>query len=103
MDQGRKLGHHGIARALQLLADADLTFRGLGFYLLRQYGKWVAIFGTGVLFGLSHGLLLALPILIAFGCVLAWIREQTDSVVPGMLLHGTFNLVALVAAVTVHR
>jgi len=81
----------------------ELTFRGLGFYLLRQYGKWVAIFGTGVLFGLSHGLLLALPILIVFGCVLAWIREQTDSVVPGMLLHGTFNLVALVAAVTVHR
>lgn len=30
MDQGRKLGHDGIARALQLLADADLTFRGLG-------------------------------------------------------------------------
>jgi membrane protease YdiL (CAAX protease family) len=81
----------------------ELTFRGLGFYLLRPYGKWVAIFSTGVLFGLSHGLLLALPILILFGCVLAWIREQTDSVVPGMLLHGTFNLVALVAAVTVHR
>jgi membrane protease YdiL (CAAX protease family) len=38
-----------------------------------------------------------------FGCVLAWIREQTNSVFPGMLLHGTFNLVALVAAVTVHR
>ena len=81
----------------------ELTFRGLGFHLLRPHGKWVAIFGTGVLFGLSHGLLLALPILIVFGCVLAWIREQTNSAVPGMLLHGTFNLVALVAAVTVHR
>jgi uncharacterized protein len=81
----------------------ELTFRGLGFYVLRPYGKWVAILGTGVLFGLSHGLLRELPILIVFGCVLAWIREQTDSVVPGMFLHGTFNLVALVAAVTVHR
>ena len=81
----------------------ELTFRGLGFYLLRPYGKWVAIVGTGVLFGLSHGLLLSLPIIIVFGCVLAWIREQTNSVFPGMLLHATFNLVALVAAVTVHR
>jgi membrane protease YdiL (CAAX protease family) len=81
----------------------ELTFRGLGFYLLRPYGAWVAIIGTGVLFGLSHGLLLSLPIIIVFGCVLAWIREQTGSVVPGMLLHGTFNLVALVAAVAVHR
>jgi membrane protease YdiL (CAAX protease family) len=81
----------------------ELTFRGLGFYLLRPYGKWAAIVGTGVLFGLSHGLLLSLPIIIVFGCVLAWIREQTNSVFPGMLLHGTFNLVALVAAVTVHR
>jgi uncharacterized protein len=81
----------------------ELTFRGLGFYVLRPYGKWVAILGTGVLFGLSHGLLLSLPIIIIFGCVLAWIRERTDSVFPGMVLHGTFNLVALVAAVAVHR
>jgi hypothetical protein len=81
----------------------ELTFRGLGFYLLRPYGTWIAILGTGVLFGLSHGLLLALPIIVVFGCVLAWIREQTDSVYPGMVLHGTFNLIALVAAVTVQR
>jgi membrane protease YdiL (CAAX protease family) len=81
----------------------EITFRGLGFGLLRPYGKWVAILGTGVLFGLSHGLLLSLPIIVVFGCVLAWIREQTDSVYPGMVLHGTFNLIALVAAVAVHR
>jgi membrane protease YdiL (CAAX protease family) len=81
----------------------EITFRGLGFYLLRPYGKWVAILGIGVLFGLSHGLVLSLPIIVAFGCVLAWIRERTDSVVPGMFLHGTFNLIALVAAVAVHR
>jgi membrane protease YdiL (CAAX protease family) len=80
----------------------EITFRGLGFYLLRPYGTWVAILGTGVLFGLSHGLLLSLPIIIVFGCVLAWIREQTHSVIPGMFLHGTFNLVALVAAVALH-
>lgn len=81
----------------------ELTFRGLGFHLLRPYGRWVAILGTGLLFGLSHGLLLSLPIIVAFGCVLAWIRDRTNSVVPGMVLHGAFNLIALVAAVTVQR
>jgi len=80
----------------------EVTFRGLGFYLLRGYGRWFAIVGTGVLFGLSHGLLIALPIIVVFGCVLGWIREKTGSVFPGMILHSTFNLIALVAAVTAH-
>jgi membrane protease YdiL (CAAX protease family) len=80
----------------------EVTFRGLGFYLLRDYGPWFAILGTGLLFGLSHGLVLALPIIVVFGCVLGWIREKTESVFPGMVLHSAFNLIALVAAVTVH-
>ena len=41
----------------------------------------------------------SLPVLILFGSVLAWIRSSTDSVLPGVALHGTFNLIALVAAV----
>jgi membrane protease YdiL (CAAX protease family) len=81
----------------------ELTFRGLGFYLLRPYGAWVAVLGNGVLFGLSHGLVLSLPIIVVFGCVLAWIREETGSVFPGMFLHAVFNLAALVAAVTLQR
>ena len=74
-------------------------FRGVGFYLLRPRGAWFAITGTGLLFGLSHGLLVALPIIVIFGVVLGWLREQTGSVYPGMFLHSTFNLIALVAAV----
>lgn len=30
MDQGRRLGHEGVARAIALLAEADLTLRGFG-------------------------------------------------------------------------
>jgi membrane protease YdiL (CAAX protease family) len=77
----------------------ETTFRGVGFYLLRPRGAWFAITGTGLLFGLSHGLLVALPIIVIFGVVLGWLREQTGSVYPGMVLHSTFNLIALVAAV----
>lgn len=80
----------------------ELTYRGLGYSLLSRFGRWPAIVLVGVLFGLSHGLLLLLPILVLFGCILAWIRSETDSVVPGMVLHGTFNLIALIAAVAIH-
>jgi membrane protease YdiL (CAAX protease family) len=79
----------------------ELTFRGLGFTLLSRFGRVPAILLVGILFGLAHGLVLSLPVIVAFGCVLAWIRSRTGSVFPGMLLHGLFNLIALVAAVTI--
>jgi membrane protease YdiL (CAAX protease family) len=79
----------------------ELTYRGLGYSLLERFGRWPAILVVGLLFGLAHGLVVSLPIIVAFGCVLAWIRARTGSVYPGMFLHAAFNLVALVAAVTI--
>jgi membrane protease YdiL (CAAX protease family) len=79
----------------------ELTYRGLGVSLVLPYGTWLAILVTGVLFGAAHGLLVALPVLAFFGAAVAWLRTRTDSVYPGMLLHGTFNGVALLAAVTI--
>jgi membrane protease YdiL (CAAX protease family) len=79
----------------------ELTYRGLGFTLLRPYGRWTAIVTTGVLFGLAHGLVIALPVLVIFGIAVAWVRDKTGSVYPGMILHSTFNGVALIAAVLV--
>jgi membrane protease YdiL (CAAX protease family) len=77
----------------------ELTYRGLGYSLLERFGRWPAIVAVGVLFALSHGLLVSLPVLIVFGGALAWIRSTTDSVVPGMVAHGTYNLVILVLTV----
>jgi len=79
----------------------ELTYRGLGYSLLERFGRGWAILGIGILFGLAHGLVLSLPVLVAFGCALAWIRSETGSVLPGMVAHSLFNVVALVAAVTV--
>jgi membrane protease YdiL (CAAX protease family) len=81
----------------------ELTFRGLGFSLLERFGAWPAILAVGTTFALAHGLLQAFPELLIFGCALAWLRWQTGSVYPGMLLHETFNSISLVAAVTVHH
>lgn len=79
----------------------ELAYRGLGFSLLAPYGVWVAITATALLFGLSHGLLVALPILTAFGAVLGWLRARMDSIYPSVVLHAAFNGVTLLLAVTV--
>jgi membrane protease YdiL (CAAX protease family) len=78
----------------------EFLFRGAGFSLLARYGRGAAIVGTGILFGVGHGLLEALPILIAFGLGLAWLRDRSNSVYPCILLHGLFNAISLIAAVT---
>jgi len=80
----------------------ELTYRGLGYSLLEPLGRWPAIVVVGLLFGLAHGLIVSLPVIAVFGMVLAWIRSVTRSVFPGMLLHSLFNLIALVAAVTLN-
>ena len=37
----------------------------------------------------------ALIVLVPFGIALAWLRDRTNSVYPGMLVHGLFNGAAL--------
>jgi membrane protease YdiL (CAAX protease family) len=77
----------------------ELTFRGLGYTLLLRYGQWVAIVLVGVIFGLAHGLVEALPILVFFGMGLCYLRAKTDSVYPGMVVHAGFNALVLGIAV----
>ena len=73
----------------------ELTFRGAGQSLLRFLGRWPAIVLVGVAFGLAHGLVEALLVLVPFGIAVAWLRDRTNSVLPGMLVHALFNGVAL--------
>jgi membrane protease YdiL (CAAX protease family) len=109
-EQGLTPKHWEGSHASQYIANAiaiaviapvveELTFRGLGFSLLRPYGEWTAIVLVGVLFGLAHGLVQALPLLVVLGSGLAYLRSRVDSVYPGMIVHGLFNAAALLAAV----
>jgi membrane protease YdiL (CAAX protease family) len=77
----------------------ELMFRGLGQSLLRFLGRWPSIIIVGVAFGLSHGLLEALLVLVPFGIVVGYVRDRTDSVYPGMVLHAVFNGTALALSV----
>ncbi|MBA2476343.1 MAG: CPBP family intramembrane metalloprotease [Actinobacteria bacterium] len=78
----------------------ELMFRGAGFSLLERFGGTFAIVGSALLFGLAHGLVRALPVLVAFGLGLGWLRRRSNSVVPGIVLHGAFNAIGLLASVT---
>src|SRR5262249_6540187 len=69
----------------------ELTFRGVGQSLLRPFGRWQSIIGIGIAFGLWHGLVQAELVLIPFGIGLAYLRDRTRSVIPGMVVHAAFN------------
>jgi membrane protease YdiL (CAAX protease family) len=77
----------------------ELTFRGAGQSLLRFLGRTPSILFVGVAFGLAHGLVEALLVLVPFGIALAWLRDRTESVLPGIVVHALFNGAALAAAV----
>ncbi len=69
----------------------ELTFRGEGQSLLRFLGRWPSIILVGTTFGLLHGLVVGELVLIPFGIALAWLRDRTDSVFPGVIIHGLVN------------
>jgi uncharacterized protein len=69
----------------------ELFFRGLGIRALGFIGGIAAVVTTGVVFGLSHGILGALPPLVLFGIALGWVRLRSDSVWPGVIAHGFYN------------
>jgi membrane protease YdiL (CAAX protease family) len=76
----------------------ELTFRGLGFSLLLRFGSVAAIFGTAIAFTLVHGLIEAAPQILALGLGLAYLRHRLNSVYPCILLHASFNAIALAFA-----
>jgi membrane protease YdiL (CAAX protease family) len=95
-----------LANALVVVVAApvveELTYRAVGIAVVRPLrGDVLAIAVTALAFGLGHGLIVALPVLTAFGAILGWLRVRTASVYPCMALHGIFNGAALLAAVTV--
>lgn len=78
----------------------ELTFRGVGYRLLEPFGRWTAILLVGLAFGLAHGLVEALPVLVGFGIGLAYLRSRTGSVYPSIIVHAGFNGLVLLVAVT---
>ena len=78
----------------------EVCFRGLLFGGLRARLPmvWAALL-SGLIFGALHAVtgISAVPVLVAFGVILALLYEKTGSIVPGILLHMLNNGIALVA------
>jgi membrane protease YdiL (CAAX protease family) len=57
------------------------------------------IVGSAILWALAHGLIDALPVITILGIGLAWLRHRQGSTIPGMILHGAFNGIALAVSI----
>jgi uncharacterized protein len=78
----------------------EVCFRGFLFGGLRErFPRVIAALITGVIFGGLHATtgISAVPILAAFGFILALLYEKTGSIWPGILLHMLNNSIALLA------
>ena len=75
----------------------ELFYRGLGVRALSIFGSVVAVVVSGLVFGLAHGILVALPVLGFFGLALAWLRLRTGSVWPCVIAHAAYNALGITA------
>ena len=72
--------------------------RGLGYALLEPFGVRAAVALTAVAFTLAHGVIVDIPVILATGIGLGYMRGSTGSLYPCIALHAVFNGLGLIAA-----
>jgi membrane protease YdiL (CAAX protease family) len=77
--------------------------RGLGYHLFEPLGRWAALAITAAAFTLAHGVVLDIPVILATGIGLGYMRMATGSIFPCIGLHAFFNGFGLVVAALVAR
>jgi len=75
--------------------------RGLGYYLFEPLGAPVAVMLTALAFTFAHGVIVDIPVILATGIGLGYLRASTGSIYPCIALHAFFNGFALVIAALV--
>jgi membrane protease YdiL (CAAX protease family) len=76
----------------------EFLCRGLGYYVFQPLGALAAITITAVAFTLAHGVIVDIPVILATGIGLGYMRASTGSIYPCIALHGFFNGFGLVVA-----
>jgi membrane protease YdiL (CAAX protease family) len=77
--------------------------RGLGYALFEPLGQPLAVLITAVAFTFAHGVIVDIPVILATGVGLGYMRASTGSILPCIALHGFFNGFGLVVAALVAR
>lgn len=76
----------------------ELAFRGLLQGRLHVLmGRMQGILAVGAAFGAAHGITIGLPFHIGLGIWLAFLRDRSGSLLPGMLAHMLYNAGIVVA------
>lgn len=74
----------------------EFLFRGVLYGPIRQrVGPWPGMLITSFLFTLAHGSLH--PYIFLLGVALAYLYEQTQSLIPGIIFHALINLIKIVS------
>lgn len=82
--------------ALIPAVSEEMLHRGILQYTLQPLGKkWLIIFLMGVYFGVFHLSLIRFLPMMFLGMVIAWIRQETGSMVYPMIFHFVNNFYAL--------
>ena len=77
----------------------ELIYRGLLYPAVKQLGfPRAALWGTSILFALSHVNLLSFLPLVCFGAVLVWLYETTDNLLAPITAHFAFNTINFILA-----
>jgi membrane protease YdiL (CAAX protease family) len=76
----------------------ELFVRGLGFSLISPYGRAAAATVPALAWALMHGLPAAIFPLFVFGVGLGYLRDRSESSIPGMVIHGLYNGLAVALA-----
>ena len=80
----------------------EIFYRGFIYRWLRvRLGMNWGIVISSLIFTIAHfPTLNAMPVNFINGVVFAWVYEKTGSVIPGMIIHGVFNTIAVLLTVT---
>ena len=80
----------------------EIFYRGFIYRWLRvRLGMNWGIVISSLIFTIAHfPTLNAMPVNFINGVVFAWVYEKTGSAIPGMIVHGVFNTIAVLLTVT---
>lgn len=75
----------------------ELLFRGIIFnFLKKRYNLWTGLLVSSVVFALGHLEPTNLPFLLLSGFILALVAHFSKSIISSMIVHGSWNLFAIV-------
>lgn len=69
----------------------ELLFRGVIANALNRYGMWAGVGLSSVIFGITHGVGVILPIAIFVGLLCGILFRMSGSVWPSVVLHAIYN------------